>query len=45
MTRQTAVHMQHTPTIPPLSKGGILQRKCDTCGQRKMTVGDCEYKM
>lgn len=41
MTQQTT-QTQHTPTTSPLSKGGILQRKCEFCGQHTIAGGECE---
>ncbi|BAZ37710.1 hypothetical protein NIES4101_36330 [Calothrix sp. NIES-4101] len=33
---------QQTPTTSPLSQGGILQRKCETCGQHTVAGEECE---
>ncbi len=42
MTRQTAIQaQQQTPTTHPLSRGGILQRKCESCGQHTIAGGNC----
>lgn len=42
MTRQTATQtQQQTPTANPLSRGGILQRKCESCGQHTIASGEC----
>ena len=42
MTRQTkTLTHQQTPTTSPLSSG-ILQRKCDACGQHTIAGGECE---
>ncbi|WP_088240835.1 eCIS core domain-containing protein [Calothrix rhizosoleniae] len=40
MSKQTVA--QQTPTTSPLSQGGILQRKCETCGQHTIAGGECE---
>lgn len=39
MSRQTVT--QQTPMTSPLSPGGILQRKCETCGQHTIAGGQC----
>ena len=40
MTTQTATRtQQQTPTASPLSRGGILQRKCASCGQHTIAAG------
>ena len=42
MTRQTATQtQQQTPTTSLLSRGGILQRKCGSCGQHTISGGTC----
>lgn len=41
MTQQVT-QLQHTSTTSPLSKGGILQRKCESCGQHTIAGGECE---
>lgn len=42
MTRPTATQtQQQTPTTNSLSKGGILQRKCESCGQHTIAGGAC----
>lgn len=42
MTRQTITQtQQQTLTISPLSTGGILQRKCESCGQHTIAGGEC----
>ncbi|MEO1208790.1 MAG: DUF4157 domain-containing protein [Cyanobacteria bacterium J06638_20] len=42
MTRQTATPtLQQTSTTHPLSQGGILQRKCATCGQHTISGSKC----
>jgi outer membrane protein OmpA-like peptidoglycan-associated protein len=42
MTRQTATPtQQQTPTTSPLLRGGILQRKCESCGQHTIAGGEC----
>ncbi|NJO59400.1 MAG: DUF4157 domain-containing protein [Richelia sp. RM2_1_2] len=40
MSKQTVA--QQKPTTSPLSQGGILQRKCATCGQHQVAGGECE---
>lgn len=40
MTRQATAQVQQT-TTHPLSQGGILQRKCTSCGQHKTGGGTC----
>jgi hypothetical protein len=40
MTRQTVT--QQIPTNSPLSKSGILQRKCETCGQHTIASEECQ---
>ena len=40
MSKQTVA--QQTPATSPLSQGGILQRKCETCGQHTVAGGECE---
>lgn len=40
MSKQTVT--QQTPTTSPLSQGGILQRKCESCGQHTVAGGECE---
>lgn len=43
MTRQTVAKIhQHVPTRLTLSSGGILQRKCNTCGQHIIAGGECQ---
>jgi hypothetical protein len=43
MTRQNATQTKsQTPTTSPLSKGGILQRKCESCGNHTVAGGECE---
>jgi hypothetical protein len=43
MTRQNATQTKsQTPTTSPLSKGGILQRKCADCGNHTVAGGECE---
>jgi nucleoid-associated protein YgaU len=43
MTRQTVAKThQHVPTRSTLSSGGILQRKCNTCGQHTIAGGECQ---
>ncbi|OKH52974.1 hypothetical protein NIES2101_12885 [Calothrix sp. HK-06] len=39
MSKQTVT--QQTPTTSPLSQGGILQRKCETCRQHTIAGGQC----
>jgi Domain of unknown function (DUF4157) len=42
MTRQNAIQtQQQASSTSPLSKGGILQRKCDNCGQHTIAGGEC----
>ena len=41
MTRHSATQTQQTPTTSLLSRGGILQRKCETCGQDAIAGGEC----
>jgi Domain of unknown function (DUF4157)/Annexin len=42
MTRQNATQtQQQAPTSSILSKGGILQRKCESCGQHTIAGGEC----
>lgn len=42
MTRQTATQtQQQTPTSSLLSRGGILQRKCESCGNHTIAGGVC----
>ena len=42
MTRQTATQtQQQTPTSSLLSRGSILQRKCESCGQHTIAGGEC----
>jgi Domain of unknown function (DUF4157) len=42
MTRQAATQTKsQTPTASPLSKGGILQRKCESCGNHTVAGGEC----
>jgi len=41
MTRQSATQTQQTPTTSLLSRGGILQRKCESCGQHTIAGGEC----
>lgn len=42
MTRQNATQtQQQAPTSKPLSRGGILQRKCESCGQHTIAGGEC----
>jgi hypothetical protein len=42
MTRQTATQtQQQTPTTSLLSRGSILQRKCESCGQHTIAGGEC----
>ena len=42
MTRETATQtQQQTPTTSLLSRGGILQRKCESCGQHTIAGGEC----
>ena len=41
MTQRTATQTQQTPTTSPLSRGGILQRKCASCGQHAIAAGTC----
>jgi Domain of unknown function (DUF4157) len=40
MNKQTLA--QQTPTTSPLSQGGILQRKCETCGLHTIAGEECE---
>jgi hypothetical protein len=43
MTRQAVTQTKsQTPTTSPLSKGGILQRKCADCGNHTVAGGECE---
>jgi len=43
MTLQTVAKThQHVPTRSTLSSGGILQRKCNTCGQHTIAGGECQ---
>ena len=42
MTRQIATQTQQkTPTTNTLSRGSILQRKCESCGQHTIAGGEC----
>jgi hypothetical protein len=42
MTRLTLAQTQpQIPTTSPLSKGSILQRKCESCGNHRIAGGDC----
>ena len=42
MTRQIATQtQQQTPTTNTLSRGSILQRKCESCGQHTLAGGEC----
>jgi Domain of unknown function (DUF4157) len=42
MTRQNAVQtQQQAASASPLSKGGILQRQCEGCGQHTIAGGEC----
>lgn len=42
MTRQNAVQtQQQAASASPLSRGGILQRQCDGCGQHTIAGGEC----
>src|SRR4028119_213052 len=42
MTRQTATQtQQQTPTSSLPSRGSILQRKCESCGQHTIAGGEC----
>ncbi len=42
MTRQNAIQTrQQSSSASPLSKGEILQRKCDSCGQHTIAGGEC----
>lgn len=42
MTRETATQtQQQTPTTSLLSRGSILQRKCESCGQHTIAGGEC----
>ena len=42
MTRQIATQTQQkTPTTNTLSRGSILQRKCESCGQHIIAGGEC----
>lgn len=41
MTRQATAQVKQTLTNNPLSQGGILQRKCGSCGQHKPGGGTC----
>jgi HNH/Endo VII superfamily nuclease toxin with a HHH motif/Domain of unknown function (DUF4157) len=42
MTRQNAIQTQQQATgTSPLSKGGILQRQCESCGQHTIAGGEC----
>ena len=42
MTRQTATQtQQQASTTSLLSRGGILQRKCESCGQHTIAGGEC----
>jgi hypothetical protein len=44
MTRQAATQTKpQTPTTSPLSKGGILQRKCADCGNHTIAGGECAW--
>jgi hypothetical protein len=41
MTRQNAVQTQQQSGTSPLSRGGILQRQCESCGQHTIAGGEC----
>ena len=42
MTRQNAIQtQQQAASASPLSRGGILQRKCEGCGQHTIAGGKC----
>jgi hypothetical protein len=43
MTRQNAVQtqQQQASSASPLSRGGILQRQCEGCGQHTIAGGEC----
>jgi hypothetical protein len=42
MTRQNAIQtQQQTASASPLSRGGILQRQCEGCGQHTISGGEC----
>jgi Domain of unknown function (DUF4157) len=42
MTRQNAIKTQQQAAgTSPLSKGGILQRQCESCGQHTIAGGEC----
>lgn len=42
MTRQNAIQtQQQASSASPLSRGGILQRKCESCGQHTIAGGEC----
>jgi Domain of unknown function (DUF4157) len=42
MTRQAATQTnQQASAMSPLSRGGILQRKCEECGQHTIAGGEC----
>jgi Domain of unknown function (DUF4157)/LysM domain len=42
MTRQNAIQtQQQAASASPLSRGGILQRKCESCGQHTIAGGEC----
>ena len=42
MNRQNATQMQQqNPTTNPLSRGSLLQRKCESCGQHAISSGSC----
>lgn len=42
MTRQNAIQtQQQASSTSPLSRGGILQRKCESCGQHTIAGGEC----
>ncbi|HEY9695884.1 MAG TPA: DUF4157 domain-containing protein [Trichocoleus sp.] len=41
MIQRTVTQSQQTSTTSPLAKGGILQRKCASCGQHTIAGGEC----
>lgn len=41
MSREASTHTSINSTNHPLSQGSILQRKCTSCGQHKMSGGIC----
>ena len=42
MSRETTQTQQQPSTSHPLTRGGILQRKCVSCGQHGIAQGECQ---